>query len=77
MCVERLGYDCSWSNSGVEGEMGVSLCVCVRRDWGVSVQGERGGMCRERMRRVWRENPTYVCLQSVVSGWRARRKCKG
>ena len=71
VCVERLGYDCGWSNSGVEGETGVSLCVSVRRDWGVSVQGERGGMCRERMRRVWRENPTCVCVQSVESGWRA------
>ena len=39
--------------------MGVSICVCVRRAWGVGVQGERGGMCRERMRRV---KPTCVCV---------------
>ena len=67
-CVQRLGYDCGWSNSGVEGEMGVSLCVCVRRHWGVSVPGERGGMCSERMRRVWREKTICVSVKSVVLG---------
>ena len=69
VCVQRRGYDCGWSNSGVEGEMDVSICVCVRRDWGVGVQGERGGMCRENEEG---ETDLCVCVKGVVSEWRER-----